>query len=660
MDTSDISQASLVTVYEPRDWQKSAFKKIDSCLTSESYQIMAVNACVGSGKTDLGSYAFAKTIESGIAENHKTVSIFVSPRIKLCDQQQKSISDYIDPRFPGLKDKYSIFLINCEADPMQFDRKTGHLNVKHAIFVFCDASLWGNGEKRDEKDNAVRWNAWLGHFAKWSEENGFKLGSIFFDEAHNYDRCKDKVLKLSTMFQLTMLASGTPSAFQREISKSRDWRKNTCECSPAEAMEKKMICKPSLNLITGNASTDFPNAILVALKREIEICKSENFTAPCMLVNCSGIDQINSILKYDLISQKIGHDFHVITIHSAKGYADDEGMKNILLPQIDGKDVESRDAYDVIEKLDDGYFGDDLPVIVFQVGMIGEGINVKSFSSTIVTTHTDKTAMQQIGRAVRDLKKNGKTKINDGHANVYAFFDNVEELKMLIVNLQNYDLTDACFDWGKKIDVSGSSSPDHNDENDCLSELNEFSWSDLNGTLEVITIMSAAEIRTKKIYTNEFIEDLLEENADKIEWLMNEISSSDSYSKDFNRSIGAANAKSFSLEALKKELEEEKAKREGNSLPASICDEKNKEVSEKNNREPKKSKKSSIEITREMIIERLMTLKHYAGIRKSFFNVLYSNPETRFGILMKALGSAVWAKFFKAVLTDKLLVWVLK
>lgn len=95
-------------------------------------------------------------------------------------------------------------------------------------------------------------------------------------------------------------------------------------------------------------------------------------------------------------------------------------------------------------------------------------------------------------------------------------------------------------------------------------------------------------------------------------------------------------------------------------MPASICDEKNKEVSEKNNREPKKSKKSSIEITREMIIERLMTLKHYAGIRKSFFNVLYSNPETRFGILMKALGSAVWAKFFKAVLTDKLLVWVLK
>lgn len=463
------------------------------------------------------------------------------------------------------------------------------------------------------------------------------------------------------MFQLTMLASGTPSAFQREISKSRDWRKNTCECSPAEAMEKKMICKPSLNLITGNASTDFPNAILVALKREIEICKSEDFAAPCMLVNCSGIDQINSILKYDLISRKIGHDFHVITIHSAKGYADDEGVKNVLLPQVDGKDVESRDAYDIIEKLDDGYFGDDLPIIVFQVGMIGEGINVKSFSSTIVTTHTDKTAMQQIGRAVRDLKKNGKTKINDGHANVYAFFDNVEELKMLIVNLQNYDLTDACFDWGKKIDVSGSSSLEHNDENDCFTELNEFSWSDLNGTLEVITIMSAAEIKTKKIYTNEFIEDLLEENADKIEWLMNEISSSDSYSKDFNRSIGAANAKSFSLEALKKELEEEKAKREGNSLPVSICDEKNKEVSEKkNNSEPKKSKKSSIEITREMIIERLMTLKHYAGIRKSFFNVLYSNPETRFGILMKALGSAVWAKFFKAVLTDKLLAWVLK
>ena len=652
MNTSDISQASLVTVYEPRDWQKSAFKKIDSCLTSESYQIMAVNACVGSGKTDLGSYAFAKTIENGIAEDHKTVSVFVSPRIKLCDQQQKSISNYIDPRFPELKDKYSIFLINCEADPMQFDRKTGHLNVKHAIFVFCDASLWGNGEKKDEKDNAVRWNAWLGHFTKWSEENGFKLGSIFFDEAHNYDRCKDKVLKLSTMFQLTMLASGTPSAFQREISKSRNWRKNTCECSPAEAMEKKMICKPSLNLITGNASTDFPNAILVALKREIEICKSENFAAPCMLVNCSGIDQINSILKYDLISQKIGHDFHVITIHSAKGYADDEGMKNILLPQIDGKDVESRDAYDVIEKLDDGYFDDDLPVIVFQVGMIGEGINVKSFSSTIVTTHTDKTAMQQIGRAVRDFKKNGKTKINDGHANVYAFFDNVEELKMLIVNLQNYDLTDACFDWGKKIDVSGSSSPEHNGENDCFTELNEFSWSDLNGTLEVITIMSAAEIKTKKIYTNEFIEDLLEENADKIEWLIKEINDPEYVDK-----MDGGKPKGISFNDFMRELESEKKDKKDKKSES-----KSSSKSEKSDKktEDKKSKKTSISLVREMVIENLIAIKRYARDRKDFFTVLYHNPETRVKLLIKILRSTAWAKFFSSTISDKMLAWVLK
>lgn len=142
---------------------------------------------------------------------------------------------------------------------------------------------------------------------------------------------------------------------------------------------------------------------------------------------------------------------------------------------------------------------------------------------------------------------------------------------------------------------------------------------------------------------------------------MNEISSSENHSRDFNRFVGAANAKSFSLEALKKELEEEKAKREGNVSPVSTRDEKNDAgEKKKNNSEPKKSKKSSIEITRKMIIGHLMTLKHYASTRKSFFNVIYSNPENRFGLLFKVLGSGVWAKFFKAVLSDKLLAWILK
>lgn len=643
------------SVYAPRDWQKAAFKKIDNCLKADVPQTMAVNACVGSGKTDLGSYAFAKTIASGISESKKTISIFVSPRIKLCDQQQKSISDYIDPRFPELKDKYSIFLINCEADPMQFDRKTGHLNVNHAIFVFCDASLWGNGDKKDEKDNLVRWSTWLSHFTKWSsEENGFKLGSIFFDEAHNYDRNQDKIMKLSSMFQLTMLASGTPSAFQREVSKSKEWKKNTCECSPAEAMDKQMICKPSLNLITGDASVDFPNAILVALKREIDLCRDEVF-APRMLVNCSGIDQINSILKCDAIRGKIEHDFHVITIHSAKGYADDEGIKNILLPQIDGEDVESKDAYDVIESLDHGYFNDDLPVIVFQVGMIGEGINVKSFNSTIVTTHTDKTAMQQIGRVVRDCKNGSKTKIKDGHANVYAFFDNIEELKLLIVNLQNYDLTDECFDWGKKIDVSGSSSPEHNDENDALSKLNEFSWNDLGGTLEVITIMNAAEIKTKKLYTNEFIEDLFDDNASQLEWLLTEISRSDYIDKLGKHGTSKVIKDNF-LEDLKKELAESQTKTSGSGIVSS----KNSSNDSKTKNKEKNIAKSPAKITREVIIEHLMMMKHYAAANKDIFTPLFNNPKTRVGIMSIILRSAVWANFFNNTMTSKMASWLFK
>lgn len=47
-------------------------------------------------------------------------------------------------------------------------------------------------------------------------------------------------------------------------------------------------------------------------------------------------------------------------------------------------------------------------------------------------------------------------------------------------------------------------------------------------------------------------------------------------------------------------------------------------------------------------------LKEYASIRKDMFTILIKNPETKFGILMKALGSALIASCFKKLDNDEI------
>lgn len=418
--------------YKPYAWQMKSFAKIDRCLTSQSREIMPINACVGSGKTTLASYAFGRFISEN--RDAQTVSVFVSPRIKLCSQQKKSISEFIDGTFDIREGTdYKLVLVNSgdEARLTDFCRQSARLYSDHTVFVFCDESLWGKSDGDGDPDG--RWHMWSGNFKSWLER-GVKFGAAFYDEAHNYERDVGRIMELSATFKLTMLASGTPAHFQKELS--RENRKNVCECTPAEAMSEGMICKPSLNLVRGSLDFDFPAAIAAVLKREKAICEKEPFGVS-LLVNCTSIDQIKAILDHEWFRNRIGKQFHVVSIHSQKSYTDGDNARRVLDCCVDDKTgISSQDAYGVVEALDSGYFDDKLPVIVFQVGMIGEGINVKCFNSVIVTTHSDRTAMQQIGRGIRNYVKDGKDKIHDGHANVYAFFENVEDLQRLIVNVQ--------------------------------------------------------------------------------------------------------------------------------------------------------------------------------------------------------------------------------
>lgn len=614
--------------HKPRAWQETSFGKIDRCIKSERNEIMPINACVGSGKTDLACYAFGRFISEN--PGSKTVSVFVSPRIKLCSQQKKSISGFIDGTF-GLREgtAYKVVLVNSgdEAKLTDFDRQSGTLYSGHTVFVFCDESLWGlsNGEGDPER----RWRAWYGNFKAWREQ-GVRLDGIFYDEAHNYERDAGRIAELSDLFKLTMLASGTPAHFQKEYS--REWRKNVCACSFSEAVAEGMIRKPSLNLIKGSLDFDFPAAVAAALGREKSVCENGPFSV-FMLVNCTSIDQIKSILDHDWFRNRIGKDFHVVSIHSSKAYTDSDNEKKILDSRIDNRTgISSQEAYDVIEKLDSGYFDDGLPVIVFQVGMIGEGINVKCFNSVIVTTHSDRTAMQQIGRAVRNQEKDGKTKVMDGHANVYAFFENVEDLQRLIVNIQEYDVTEDCFDWGRQIDVSTGSGLEYDDECAFEGMLNEFEWNEMD-ELEIQEIISAADIKSTRKNNVELTNGLLDTDIDTVEKIIHVLNAS-GYFKEFSGKVSNLGENC------------------GRPKTESAKHEKTEFVSMQDNAEKHEKKRIDDETVKTMINDWLMRLNRYIKAHRSEFLGSWTNTVDRVRILTKVLGNPVIAKLFSAILTD--------
>ena len=611
--------------YRPYAWQMKSFAKIDRCLTSPSQEIMPINACVGSGKTTLASYAFGRFISEN--RNAQTVSVFVSPRIKLCSQQKKSISEFIDGTF-SLQEgtDYKLVLVNSgdEARLTEFCRRSARLYSDHTVFVFCDESLWGKSDGEGDPDR--RWHMWSGNFKSWFEQ-GVKFGTAFYDEAHNYERDVGRIMELSNTFRLTMLASGTPAHFQKELS--RENRKNVCECTPAEAMAEGMICKPSLNLVRGSLDFDFPAAIAAVLKREKAACEKEPFGVS-LLVNCTSIDQIKAILDHEWFRNRIGKQFHVVSIHSQKSYTDGDNARRVLDCRVDDKTgISSQEAYGVV---DDG-----LPVIVFQVGMIGEGINVKCFNSVIVTTHSDRTAMQQIGRGIRNYVKDGKDKIHDGHANVYAFFENVEDLQRLIVNVQEYDLTEDCFDWGRQIDVSTGSGMEYDDECGIESALNEFEWNEIT-ELDIQEIRSVADNKSTKKNNVELTDSMVDNNADFVEKVMCALTDT-GFFKEFT-----GNVWNFNKDEYRSEIRRMKAEKV----------EKNKKTEKAvEDKDEKRGQKYDVVKTVKMLInEWLLMLNRYIKAHRSEFTDSWADTAIRVHILTKIFGNPILGKFFSIMLTD--------
>ena len=175
-----------------RKWQLDAQNVINRCNSNEEHNTIPVNACVGSGKTNVASYALGQFIKDGIASGHKTIQMFVTPRIKLCKQQSDSIASYIKEKF-GLEAKkdFDIIRKDCSVTENRLDLRAETFTSNHAILVVCDESLWGI-DGNNEKDPEIRWHAWLGFFNRL-EKYGYNFGNCIFDEAHNFTNNHDKI-----------------------------------------------------------------------------------------------------------------------------------------------------------------------------------------------------------------------------------------------------------------------------------------------------------------------------------------------------------------------------------------------------------------------------------------------------------------------------------
>ena len=144
----------------------------------------------------------------------------------------------------------------------------------------------------------------------------------------------------------------------------------------------------------------------------------------------------------------------------------------------------------IIEALDknQNYFNDDLPIVVFQVDMISEGINIKSFNSVLITSYSEVKQMQQIGRVLRDIEFNGHHKKAEDEVSIYAAVENKEDLAQLLINLEEYDLTDDVFKWGKITNANNGSSPETDDNPAVITE-----WQQIDEALDIEEIMKLTD-----------------------------------------------------------------------------------------------------------------------------------------------------------------------
>lgn len=284
---------------------------------------------------------------------------------------------------------------------------------------------------------------------------------------------------INDFFKVTILASGTPSKYQQEVEEANP--EFAISCPMYESINNGWVLKPTLNIINTNYETNFAAAIKAVYENEVVITRETGIPIR-MIINCGSIDEINAVVNNQWFIDRIGTEFHIITIHTNKQYENEDGTIDTLRSTIDGTEYNHKDVIDDIQtKIDKNeMFDDEKPILIFQVDTISEGINLKSCSSTIITTNSEQKATQQIGRVVRlyDYLVNGK-KVEKKDANVYLFKENKEDIYDLVKKLFKYGLTDKCFKWGCELNVKKGSAAEASDD---PVKLNKYDWKDIDET----------------------------------------------------------------------------------------------------------------------------------------------------------------------------------
>lgn len=444
-----------------RPWQVFARNKINEIAEQEAHALIAVNACVGSGKTTVAMQAMVDFIKRN--ELNETIQVFVCPRLALCEQQAKEIAKYFtDAEVTSFK----VICYNCEGEkPKEF---TDH--SQHIVLVACDKSIW------DDK---------LPAFKRLLENR--KCGVIAYDEAHNYSaHCsqmfhytEDKSISytaddgLATYFETSLFMSGTPNEYQIKLAKDN----HSIELSIKDAISvtpRPYICKPTLNLVHSKDEVFdvrlIRDAIVAIKNHEKEFYENNEYIQPRILICLNEIDTIQNI------KDELGDDCHIISLHSVKETNINNEVETFE-PEINGIKKNKTEVMEMLDAIDSGsekaseLLSDKKPIIVLQVDMISEGVNIKSFNSVFITSHTQTKQMQQIGRVLRHFEVKDENenilfdKNSSGLANIYCPISNEAEIGELLYNLEQAGLSEGCFEWGKIVNVTHSSANSESSDN---------------------------------------------------------------------------------------------------------------------------------------------------------------------------------------------------
>lgn len=448
-----------------RPWQVFARNKINEIAEQEAHALIAVNACVGSGKTTVAMQAMVDFIKKN--ELNETIQVFVCPRLALCKQQKDEIEDYFTK---AEVTSFKVICYNCEGEKPKEDANEW---TQHIVLVACDKSIW------DDK---------LPAFKRLLENR--KCGVIAYDEAHNYSAHCSQMFHytednsipytaddgLATYFETSLFMSGTPNEYQTKLAK--DNPDHSIDLSIKDAISvtpRPYICKPTLNLVHSKEEVFdvrlIRDAIIAIKKYEKDLFENNEYIQPRILVCLNEIDTIQNI------KDELGDDCHVIVLHSVKETNINNEVETFD-PEIDGIKKNKTEVMEMLDAIDSNslekaseLLSDKKSIIVLQVDMISEGVNIKSFDSVFITSHTQTKQMQQIGRVLRhsDVKdENGNIlfdKNTSGLVNIYCPISNEAEIGELLYNLEQAGLSEGCFEWGKIVNVTHSSANSESSDN---------------------------------------------------------------------------------------------------------------------------------------------------------------------------------------------------